>query len=120
VPQLCARPGLAPRCLMPAGCIATRCPGAWVPRSRLEALQPADGRRPCSVAAFKTRPVSTIRASVNVAISPGLPSSTQSVGYSSNWELATFDEAEAACQKQCAHLATFTSLAEQVRGGGGG
>jgi hypothetical protein len=63
--------------------------------------------------------VSTNKASVNVAISPGLPASAQSIGYSSNWELATFDEAELACQKQCAHLATFTSLAEQVRRAGG-
>jgi hypothetical protein len=66
------------------------------------------------LAAFKTRPVSTNKKTVSVPISPGLPASAQSVGYSSNWELLNFEDAETACQKQCAHLVTYSSLAEQV------
>jgi hypothetical protein len=105
------------------------------------------------IAAYKGIPIpSTVKKSVSVPVSPGLPPSPQSVSYSGrclvlgtyqrstsspcrskplyiapyklpstsiavNYDTLNFADAEAACQKQCSHLTSFSSLQDQVRAG---
>jgi hypothetical protein len=112
---------------------------------------------PMRDAAYKSIPVpSTVKKSVSVPVSPGLPPSAQEVTYSGrcslvlvaashqirnpsahvmrglwlispyklpstsaavNYDTLNFADAEAACQKQCAHLTSFSSLQDQVWAG---
>ena len=66
-------------------------------------------------AAYKTIAPSKAAARASASVSPGLPASSQEYSYSANYDVANFAEAEATCQKQCAHLVTYTSFQDQVR-----